>query len=105
MPQQNLEIDQAQEFLNMMRNWYYEAWRLDVSDVVRISPDSAIAIYEDCQHHRTAVSRVGVENEDIEQLAMCIDLQLELDATWRSLYLASQGIKRRWEPHHPPTQQ
>ncbi|VAW20563.1 hypothetical protein MNBD_ALPHA11-466 [hydrothermal vent metagenome] len=94
-------IAEADDFLNMMRCAYHEAWRRRFSDDPEISATAVIVIYEDCQYYRNELARIVCGEFDKGRIPpeRLMKVNLELDATWRSLYWA---VVVRKKPHFVP---
>jgi hypothetical protein len=83
-------IAEADDFLNMMRRAYLETWRRRFSGDPEISVSAVIVIYEDCQYYRTELARIVCREYDKGRTSpgRLMKINMELDATWRSLYWA-----------------
>ncbi len=83
-------IAEADDFLNMMRCAYHEAWRRRFSGDPEISVIAVIVIYEDCQYYRNELARIvcGEYAKGRTPSGRLMKINMELDATWRSLYWA-----------------
>ncbi len=99
------QIEEAREFLEMMRCAYSEIWRRRFMGEPAITPASVLAIFEDCEFHRTRLtcilSKSTRENWDIfvrDKLHVAYEIHQHLDASWRSLYTASIGKIPKYTP-------
>lgn len=98
MVHQNYEkLDEARAFLAMMCRAYHEVWRLRPSGKGAITPKAVLVLYAECERHRGEVARISIEAMENDGELPPAELQ-GLDAVWRSLWLAVNGKRPRYEP-------
>ncbi len=117
-------ISEACEFFNMMRREYHKLWDLGGSGDAKISLVSVVRIFNDCQYYRREMARISIKIYDdldlLESLSFpqsgqhgqvflspvrnrreilsILHQLINMDATWRSLFHATNGNKPRYLP-------
>ena len=92
-------LEEAREFLAMLRNAYHEVWRRRYSGDPDISRKAVLLMFDDCQFYRREIARIFIKrmDEGLEPLEGQGDL-LFMDADYRSLLSAVMGKRPKYVP-------